>query len=454
MRFCPFTLISTTTIMAQTILKNDAVHLQTLLSKYILKDQLTDVTLVSEDLQTFKAHKLVLSAYSRVMERLFLMESVWTNERTVLHLRGFKGILIQKMLRYMYFGELNLETEEETNFNFLVTELDIVGLDITRKVYDVPKLHPDILSLKTKHSILNDNKISLNVLEETKNTDIADKLEDQQDTQNGSQDKENIANYDSQKTSQVRRPNGEKHYKVIEGVESVFECVFCSESYPKKKLLNRHTRNYHSDAKEYQCKTCMKTYEKLDRLEIHFHAFHRPHVFQCIECDFTSGSKVVVHEHYQIRHNNSIQFPCGQCSYIAKKRRDLKYHISAVHENTQKRFKCDVCGAIVVNLRAHKKMTHERIKYPCSRCPFQASSKVYLQSHESQLHDGIKTKCNQCDYSGTQFTVKKHILTEHEGVRHRCDQCTMVYRSGGQLKTHQIKKHGIDHVKRNYQRDY
>ena len=60
--------------MAQTILKNDAAHLQTLLSKYILKEQFTDVTLVSEDLQTFKAHKLVLSAYSRVMERLFLIK--------------------------------------------------------------------------------------------------------------------------------------------------------------------------------------------------------------------------------------------------------------------------------------------------------------------------------------------------------------------------------------------
>ena len=99
-------------------------------------------------------------------------------------------------------------------------------------------------------------------------------------------------------------------------------------------------------------------------------------------------------------------------------------------------------------------MKHENIKYPCSRCPFQATTKRYLQCHEIGLHDGIKTKCNQCDYSGTQFTVKKHIETVHDGVRHRCDQCTMVYRSGGQLKTHQIKKHGINHVKRDYRRDY
>ena len=445
--------------MSQTILKNDA-DLQTLLSKYVRKEHFTDVTLVSEDLQTFKAYKLILSAYSRVMERLFLMESLWKNEMTVLHLRGYKGILIQKMLRYMYFGEVNVETEEETNFNILVTELDIVGLEVTRKVDDVLKLHPDILCLKTKYSILNENKISLNVLEETEHAKIADELEDNKKTNKRdsvikkTQDKENIAYSDNQETSQGRRPTKGKYYKVIEGVESIFECVFCSELYPKKKLLNRHTTNYHYDAKQYQCKKCLKTYDRLDRLEYHFHTFHRPHVFQCIECDLTSGSKRVVHEHYQLKHNSSLQFPCNQCSYIAKRRKDLKYHISAVHEDTQKRFKCDDCGVFVKNLRAHKKLKHERIKYPCSRCPFQASSKNYLKRHEDGLHDGIKTKCNQCEFLGTQFTVKKHIETVHDGVRHRCDQCTMVYRSGNQLKIHQIKKHGINHIKRDYQRDY
>ena len=123
------------------------------------------------------------------------------------------------------------------------------------------------------------------------------------------------------------------------------------------------------------------------------------------------------------------------------------------HEGTKERVKCDECGAFVKNLRPHKKMKHEKIKYPCSRCPFQASSMAYLKSHEAGLHDGIKTKCSKCDFLGSDFVVKQHIVRVHDGVRHRCDQCTMVYKSGGQLKKHKMKKHGINHIKRDYQRD-
>lgn len=449
--------------MPQVILKNDANHLQTLISKYILKEHLTDVTLVSDDLQTFKAHKLVLSAFSRVMERLFLM-TTQTNEHTVLHLRGFKGLLIQKILKYMYFGEVNVESDEETPFKNFVTELDIIGLYVTKKVTDDLQTQQDILSLKTKHSILNQNKISLNVLQENEHT--TDEIEYKQEThaldlskQETHEEpyecnKDSINNHGFQETSQGNRK--EKHYKVIEGVESIYECVFCTESYPTKILLNKHTRNYHSDesdAKQFQCKNCHKTYEKLDRLEYHFHAFHRAHVFQCIACDYTSGNKEIVHQHYLLHHEHSVRFPCNQCAYVAKKNRDLKYHISAIHEGTKERVKCDECGALVKNLRPHKKMKHQKIKYPCSRCPFQASSMAYLKSHEAGLHDGIKTKCSKCDFLGSDFVVKQHIVRVHDGVRHRCDQCTMVYKSGGQLKKHQMKKHGINHIKRDYQRD-
>ena len=240
---------------------------------------------------------------------------------------------------------------------------------------------------------------------------------------------------------------------MIEGVESIYECVFCNESYPAKRILNEHTRNYHPDARQFQCKNCHKTFESLHRLELHFHTFHREHVFQCIACDYTSGNKGVVHHHYQIHHNDSVRFPCNLCAFIAKQKRVLKDHISAIHEDSKKRLKCDDCGAIVKNLRAHIRLKHERIKYPCSHCPFQAASKAYLKSHEAGIHAGIKTKCNHCDFLGSEFTVKKHIETVHDGVRYRCDQCTMVYTCGNQLKKHQMKKHGINYVKRDYQRD-
>ena len=77
--------------------RSDIDCLQKVLSKYVNKESFTDVTLVSDDFQSFKAHKLVLSAFSQVIERLLLISS---KEHTVLHLRGFKGPIIQKMSQF------------------------------------------------------------------------------------------------------------------------------------------------------------------------------------------------------------------------------------------------------------------------------------------------------------------------------------------------------------------
>ena len=126
--------------MSPRVYKSGKHCLQRVLSKYVRKENFTDVTLVSDDFQTFRAHKLVVSAYSPVLERLLLLNTTLSSEHTVLHVRGFHGRTIQKMLKFMYFGEVTLEKEQLSSFSAAAEELKVLGLvNMSNHVEDPPK---------------------------------------------------------------------------------------------------------------------------------------------------------------------------------------------------------------------------------------------------------------------------------------------------------------------------
>ena len=68
-------------------------------------------------------------------------------------------------------------------------------------------------------------------------------------------------------------------------------------------------------------------------------------------------------------------------------------------------------------LSTHKQVVHkgEGIKYPCSYCDFQATTKGNLKRHTQSVHEGIKYPCPHCDYQATtKENLKKHIRSQHK----------------------------------------
>ena len=65
--------------MATTVKASD-LTLQNAVSKYVMKEQFCDVTLVSDDFHKFPAHKIVLSAFSPVLEKLLLSSNQKTDQ--------------------------------------------------------------------------------------------------------------------------------------------------------------------------------------------------------------------------------------------------------------------------------------------------------------------------------------------------------------------------------------
>ena len=72
-------------------------------SKYQTKECFTDVTLVSDDLWKFAAHRIILSAASPVLESLLMSSMSNMNDcHTILPLRGYNRYDVQGLLNIIY----------------------------------------------------------------------------------------------------------------------------------------------------------------------------------------------------------------------------------------------------------------------------------------------------------------------------------------------------------------
>ena len=92
-----------------------------------------------------------------------------------------------------------------------------------------------------------------------------------------------------------------------------------------------------------------------------------------------------------------------------------------------------------INLKRHKRVVHEGIKYKCEQCDKFISN---LNQHKLSVHLGIKYKCDQCNYKATQkINLKLHKMSVHEGIKYQCDQCNHKATRKNSLKRHKMTAH-------------
>ena len=77
-------------------------HLREMLHDMMSSNEMTDVTLVSEDKKKFKAHKVVLSASSSVFKSI-ISDTILSSP--FIYLRGIQSFEIESILQFIYLGE-------------------------------------------------------------------------------------------------------------------------------------------------------------------------------------------------------------------------------------------------------------------------------------------------------------------------------------------------------------
>lgn len=168
------------------------------------------------------------------------------------------------------------------------------------------------------------------------------------------------------------------------------ECKICSKKLANKYSLNQHIKSVHQRQKTLICHLCTKQFSNKSNLKSHLIS-HTTEYVTCDICDSVFKNKVSLQSHRKIhKPKESFNYPCPECDKRFQNRnhlerhqishsdvrnfrcnfegcemaykweKDLKNHISAVH-NDQKNHKCLWCNKFfvdVANLRKHKLRYH------------------------------------------------------------------------------------------------
>merc|ERR1711949_120249 len=108
-------------------------YLREMMREMMKSDDFTDVTLVTDDKKTIKAHRNILSACSAVFKNILQMDT--TSSHPIIYLRGIQYSEIESILQFIYMGEAKLHEERMNEFLSVSKNLEIQELS-----NDVPQI--------------------------------------------------------------------------------------------------------------------------------------------------------------------------------------------------------------------------------------------------------------------------------------------------------------------------
>ncbi|XP_005106982.1 uncharacterized protein LOC101859265 [Aplysia californica] len=177
----------------------------------------------------------------------------------------------------------------------------------------------------------------------------------------------------------------------------------------------------------------------------------RPKVFEnegdmeypCPDCSFVAKKRTKLRSH-QLRMHLSSPTKCDICSKVFPNKRYMLRH-RASHVEPQ--HCCDVCGkmykirkAMLEHRRTHDS-AYKKPKFKCDQCPKTFCNRYILECHVRDIHLGQK-KSYLCSVCGKSFTTK-HSLKEHSdahtGVKpHVCEICGKSFSYESALRDHRF----------------
>ena len=105
-----------------------------LFNRHRIEERYTDVTLVSDDNQLFRAHKLVLSAGSQYFDKI--LEETRPHPYPIypmLCLDGINSEDLSNILEYIYYGEIMVPETDLQRFLKVATKLKCLGLNVSKQ---------------------------------------------------------------------------------------------------------------------------------------------------------------------------------------------------------------------------------------------------------------------------------------------------------------------------------
>jgi len=285
-----------------------------------------DVTLVSDDLQELKAHRVILSASSPFFETIlkkFLVPD------PLLFLKGINFETLSLILRFVYKGEVNVPHEDVNNFMTTANEFRIRGLSVNADLETNMQVE-SIVDGKTDPLAVNVNKIK------TERDEFPDIEENE---------------IESEKQGYETKGNSPPAFK-LKLVESPLI---------HQNLLGDDNKDFKDGQFRCEEKTCEKTFKTLIALKNHKNRMHLGEKnVKCPQCPKMFFSKGEVESHKTYVHNSAKNFTCSMCDKTFVTMYEANIPMKGVHLKIQEH-ECRFCGkrfSQSSNMYSHMKRKH------------------------------------------------------------------------------------------------
>ena len=245
-------------------------HLTSSISDVFTENSYSDVTLVSDDLKPFQAHKCVLSACSPVLKDLLLENP---HPHPLIYLRGVKQQELQSILQFIYLGEGRFYEGNMDKFMEAVKDLQIKQLTECFMTAGNPFLNRD--------KYANGQNILTNIDDEHENDTEHDNVEEIQ--------KQNIRAYNT---------GGES-------CSQLYKCEECGAMFKSKMGLMYHTRTKHEGI-IYSCNRCEYQATQQSNLKGHQESKHEGVRYSCNQCEYQATTRSTLKRHQQSKHEGVI----------------------------------------------------------------------------------------------------------------------------------------------------
>ena len=356
-------------------------HLASHQSQLFEDKMFADVTLVTDDMTSYKAHKTVLSGASDLFKNLFMLD---TSSQPLIFIRGVQNRELEGLLKFIYLGKCQLHEENlhkftKTGLELGIRELqngikpenelfkNIVGEQIVENKNDTLVIEEGtfIGTQKLSYLDIECDKVSSDysnkeytkfqkqmpfngrLAKECEETKVNDDIPVIQKETILTEIKETVQNIRKVKTPLGYDPEGrtifnpeknspEKFYKMVRWTEvdelrQQEEKKLELERKRSEKLKNKERKKRGRpklSVSHLQCNYCQHILPSQRRLQKHI-LYHHNAVCQEPNCGFISLKSNNLQDHNEIEHPEKFSrfvFQCSTCNYGTAKKFDLKRH--------------------------------------------------------------------------------------------------------------------------------
>ena len=292
------------------------------------EEHFSDVTLVSEDGRLVKAHKVLLSSSSSLLDTILKGQD---HPKPLIFMRGAKTDVLNSVLDFIYYGKVEIRGDRLNDFMALADELKVKGLSKQGEEYEENGENDPKTTIEDK-KVKKTHKLGIN--EDIGTEDIKSECIEMEEVKSA-EGSDMSGNADLKNTTM-----------------KLFYCNICGKTSTTLQGLERHTYRYHPVRKEkipeanekeedtnekdtkgdfinmsenlimgdkmkspFDCNLCEKTSLTIKGLQRHKYRYHSAEmaavnlkteaeekVFSCDLCEKKSRSKAGLYKHKIRRH--------------------------------------------------------------------------------------------------------------------------------------------------------